>query len=603
MHPHSHLADSIVKHAAPKKKKEINKLGGFFAAYRRLVSQRPKLMVAVLFLSFASALTESFGLAIVYPILDSVVGKGNLQGPVWNALRKIALTIPGASLTEGLLYLAIIVLFFKAIFQALNLFFTTLWINRLQEDWRLAALSHYLFGPYAAIVGERRGKILSNIFGETGTASKGVEQLLIFTTKSFFAIALIGTLFVLNWKITTALLVVIILVTVIARPHALRPMQRLGRKRMTSKQAMMAVTAEPIFAASTIKLLGVESDVLERLKRAQRKQSRIQVLMALVTKAPNFLLDFLVSATVAVVFIALARVFGIPYQESAPLIGAFAVVSSRLLSMLSGLLNMRLNLEMIAPALAVVENLVHTHHTVEFVKRGATLEKLETGIEFRNVSFSYDQDRAVFADLSLTFPRGKLIGIVGATGVGKSTIAYLISRLYEPTGGAILINGRDIREFSLQSLRRRLGFVEQTPAVFSGTIAENISLGAPGATMAEIQEAAKAAQLHDFIMSLPEGYDTLVQEQGSTLSGGERQRLAIARAIVRRPDIFVFDEGTSALDQKTEAAVQRSIQPLSGEATIIMIAHRIITLKNADLIYEVLPGGKVVARSFEEVAA
>ena len=433
------------------------------------------------------------------------------------------------------------ILLFKAIFQAMNLFFTTLWINRLQEDWRLAALSHYLFGPYAAIVGERRGKILNNIFGETGTASKGVEQLLIFTTKSFFAIALIGTLFLLNWKITTALLVVITLVTVIVRPHALRPMQRLGRKRMTSKQAMMAVTAEPIFAASTIKLLGVESDVLGRLQRQQRKQSRIQVLMTLITKAPNFLLEFLLSATVAAVFIVLARVFGIPYQKSAPLIGAFAVVSSRLFSMLSGLLNMRLNLETIAPALAVVENLVHTHHTVEFVKRGATLEKLETGIEFRNVSFSYDQDRAVFADLSLTFPKGKLIGIVGATGVGKSTIAYLISRLYEPTGGAILINERDIREYSLQSLRRRLGFVEQTPAVFSGTIAENISLGAPGASVEEIQAAAKAAQMHDFIMSLPHGYDAFVQEQGSTFGwraaafgNRARHRAAAGRLHLRR---------------------------------------------------------------------
>ena len=177
-------------------------------------------------------------------------------------------------------------------FQAMNVFFTTLWINRLQEDWRLAALSHYLFGPYAAIVGERRGKILQNIFGETATASKGVEQLLLFTTKSLFAVALIGTLFLLNWKITAALLVVITFIAVVVRPYALRPMQRLGRKRMGSKQAMMAVTAEPIFAASTIKLLGVESDVLERLKRPQRKQTRVMVLMTLITKAPTFFLEF-----------------------------------------------------------------------------------------------------------------------------------------------------------------------------------------------------------------------------------------------------------------------------------------------------------------------
>jgi subfamily B ATP-binding cassette protein MsbA len=602
MHPHSHFAESVVKHASRKSKK-VNKLSEFFAAYRKLIAQRPRLLAAVVFFSFAAALTESFGLAIVYPILDSVVGTGKLQGPVWDALRRVALSISSASVTEGLLILAVGILFLKAIFQAMNVFCTTLWINRLQEDWRLAALSHYLFGPYVAIVGERRGKILQNIFGETATASKGVEQLLLFTTKSLFAVALIGTLFLLNWKITAALLVVITFVAVVVRPYALRPMQRLGRKRMSSKQAMMAVTTEPIFAASTIKLLGVESDVLERLKRPQRKQTRIQVVMTLVTKAPTFFLEFLLSATVAAIFILLARVFGIPYQESAPLIGAFAIVSSRLLNILSGLLNMRLNLEMIAPALAVVERLVHTHHTSEFVKRGATLEKVESGIEFRHVNFGYDEDRPVFTGLSLVFPKGKMIGIVGVTGAGKSTIGHLISRLYEPVSGTILINGRDYREFSLQSLRRRLGFVEQTPAVFSGTMTENISLGASGATMAEIQEAAKAAQLHDFIMSLPEGYDTMVQEQGSTLSGGERQRLAIARAIVRRPDIFVFDEGTSALDQKTEAAVQRSIQALSGEATIIMIAHRISTLKNADLIYEILPGGKVGARSFEEIAA
>ena len=224
------------------------------------------------------------------------------------------------------------------------------------------------------------------------------------------------------------------------------------------------------------------------------------------------------------------------------LIGAFAVVSSRLLSMLSSLLNMRLNLEMIAPALAVIENLVHTHHTVEFVKRGATLEKVETGIEFRNVSFGYDQDRTVFADLSLIFPRGKVIGIVGATGVGKSTMAYLISRLYDPTGGAILINGRDIREYSLQSLRRRLGFVEQTPAVFSGTIAENISLGAPETSVEEIQDAAKAAQMHDFIMSLPRGLRHLRPRAGLHSVGWRapafgdraRHRAAAGRLRLRR---------------------------------------------------------------------
>lgn len=593
-------AEPAVKYVGRKK---IHNLTDFFAVYRKLIIQRPRLLAAAIFLSFAAAIAEGFGLAIIYPMLDSVVGTGKLQGPVWDQLRSIALSIAGSSVTEGLLYLAVVIFLLKAILLLMNVATTTLWINRLQEDWRLAALSHYLYGPYGVVLGERRGKIIQNILGETGTASRGAEQLLAFVTKSAFAIAMIATLFLLNWKMASALLIAVTLIAVVVRPYALQPMQRLGHKRMTTKQAMMAVVAEPIFSASTIKLLGVESNVLESLKGPQRKQTRVNVLMALFMKAPTVFVEFVVVAMVAVIFIVIARGFGISYQEAAPLIGAFAIVSSRLLNVLSGLFNMRLNLATIAPSLRLVERLVQTHSESQVVTRGATLQRVESDIEFRNVSFGYGEGELVFNDLSLAFPRGKMIGIVGPTGAGKSTIGYLIGRLYEPTSGSILINGRDIREYSVQSLRRRLGFVEQTPAVFNGTITENIGLGAPEATFAEIQEAAKAAQLHDFIMSLPEGYDTIVQDQGATLSGGERQRLAIARTIVRRPDIFVFDEGTSALDHKTEAAVQQSIQALSGDTTIIMIAHRISTLKNADLIYEVLPGGKVVARSFDEIAA
>jgi subfamily B ATP-binding cassette protein MsbA len=591
---------STVKHVA---RKDVDKLSTFFAIYRTLIHQRPRLLVAAIILSFAAALAEGLGLAIIYPMLDSVVGSGKLQGPLWDFLGGIALWISGTSQTEGLLYLAVVIFGLKAVLLALNTVTTSLWINRLQEDWRLAALGHYLYGPYGEIIGERRGKIIQNILGETGTAAKGVEQLLVFVTKSAFAVALIGTLLVLNLKMTAALLGAVVLLVLVVRPRATRAMQRLGQKRMSTKQAMMAVTAEPIFAASTIKLLGVENDVLERLQRPQRKQTRVNVLMTLYTKAPDFFVEFVVVAIVAVIFIVLARVVGIPYQEAAPLIGAFAIVCSRLLTVLSGLFNMRLNLSTIAPTLPLIERLVRSTANADAVKRGVPLENVDGDIEFRNVSFSYAPDKEVLANLSLVFPKGKMIGIVGETGVGKSTIGYLIGRLYEPTSGTILVNGRDIRDFSIESVRRRLGYVEQSPAIFNGTIAENIMLGAPGVTLDEVQKAAKAAELHDFIMSLPDGYETAVQDQGSTLSGGERQRLAIARAIVRRPDVFVFDEGTSALDQKTEASVQQSIQALAGGATVIVIAHRISTLRNADLIYEVLPGGKVVTRRFEEIAA
>jgi ABC-type multidrug transport system fused ATPase/permease subunit len=389
----------------------------------------------------------------------------------------------------------------------------------------------------------------------------------------------------------------------VVRPYLFRPMEKFGRKRMAAKQELQAIAAEPLFAAGTIKLLGAESAILKRTRAPLRKITRASVLMAIVGKAPDDLVEVIVVVAVAGTFMVLARVFGVPFQEAAPLIGSFAVVSSRLLSALSSLLGKRLNIASVAASLLLVQRIVRGDAQREDLEAGIELDRVATDIEFRNVRFSYPGGNPLFSALSLTFPRGKAIGLVGTTGVGKSTIGHLLVRLYNVESGSILINGHDIKEFSLRSLRRRIGYVEQNPAVFNGTIEENIRLGNPQASRQEVIEAATAAGLEDFINTLPDGYDTVVRDQGATLSGGEKQRIAIARAIARKPDIFIFDEGTSALDRKTELLIQDSIQKLAGEATVILIAHRIATLKNADLIYEILPNGEAIVRSYEELAA
>ena len=263
----------------------------------------------------------------------------------------------------------------------------------------------------------------------------------------------------------------------------------------------------------------------------------------------------------------------------------------------------RLDIAALSSSLILVEKFVSGGISREVLNTGAELKSIDMDIEFQNVAFSYPDGSRVFNSLPLTFPKGKVIGIVGPTGIGKSTIGHLLVRLYEVSGGRILINTRDIREFSLLSLRRQIGYVEQNPIVFNGTIEENIWLGNPKASKQDVIEAATAAALHDFITSLPNGYDTPVSDQGATLSGGEKQRIAIARAIIRKPDVFIFDEGTSALDRKTEMVIQQSIRKLAGDATVILIAHRIVTLKDADLIYEILPNGEAAVRLFEELAA
>jgi ABC-type multidrug transport system fused ATPase/permease subunit len=582
--------------------KKFHNIGELFADYRAIIAKRPRLLATAIVLSLAAAVAEGIGLSIVYPILGSVLNTQPDQGLVWRTLRAVASVI-SSSVVEGLLVLAVGVFLVKALLLIFSNLVMSVWVYRLQEDWCMSSLAHYLYGPYSGVIHERKGQILQNALNEPLTAAKGVETLLSLMVKSLFALVLIGTLLILNWKLTLGLLIVVAAVTVIVRPYLYMPMEKLGRKRMTSKQTMQAVAAEPLFAASTIKLLGAEATVLQRMKHPLRKFTRASVLSNVFSKAPDDLVEVVIIAAVAVTFIILARVLGMSFQDVAPLIGAFALVSQRLLSTLSGLMGKRLNIASVAASLLLVQRLVADERHDRALYGGSDLDRIDGDIEYRNVDFSYPNGNEVLKGLSMTFPKGKVIGIVGVTGVGKSTIGHLLVRLFEPTGGTILVNGRDIREFALHSLRRRIGYVEQNPAVFNGTIAENILLGNPLANREDVVEAADAAGLRGFIASLANGIDSEVSDQGTSLSGGERQRVAIARAIVRKPDLFVFDEGTSALDSKTELLVQESIQRVSGNATVILIAHRISTLKDADLIYEILPDGEAVVRSFEELAA
>jgi subfamily B ATP-binding cassette protein MsbA len=215
-------------------------------------------------------------------------------------------------------------------------------------------------------------------------------------------------------------------------------------------------------------------------------------------------------------------------------------------------------------------------------------------LEFRNVWFKYpNSERFTLKNISLSFEAGKKYAIVGKTGSGKSTLISLIPRFYDPERGEILIDGRNIKDFTLRSLRKRIGVVSQDIVIFRGTIRENIAIGNPSASFEEIIEAAKVASIHDFIVSLPEGYDTVIGDGGIQLSGGQRQRIAIARAVLRDPDILILDEATSALDSETEAAVQRALDEKFKDRILIAIAHRLSTVVNSDRII-FLKEGKVI---------
>ena len=223
--------------------------------------------------------------------------------------------------------------------------------------------------------------------------------------------------------------------------------------------------------------------------------------------------------------------------------------------------------------------------TIKDKEDAYALDNVKGGISFESVSFGYGNDKkGVLDNFNLEIKPGEMVALVGPSGVGKTTIAQLIPRFYDLKSGSIKIDGHDIKDVTLKSLRQQIGYVQQDVLIFWGTIGDNIAYGHPGVSLTDIKEAAKKAKIHDFIESLPQGYDTMVGERGVMLSGGQKQRISIARIFLRDPKILILDEATSALDNITESMIQESLDALSQGRTVIAIAHRLSTIHHADKI-------------------
>jgi len=244
-------------------------------------------------------------------------------------------------------------------------------------------------------------------------------------------------------------------------------------------------------------------------------------------------------------------------------------------------------------ALTRVREILDSAPEIEDSSDAIPIKSLRGEITFDNVSFGYTSEHRILKDVSFTIPAGKKLAILGTTGSGKSTIINLIPRFYEINDGAIEIDGIDIRSYVLKDLRRKIGLVSQETYLFNKSIADNIAYGKEDAKLEEIMEAAKIAELHDFIKSLPKGYKSLVGERGTRLSGGQKQRLSIARALIVKPKILIFDDSTSSVDVETEFKIQEALMKIMKETTTIIITQRISTIRNADLIL-ILDRGRIV---------
>lgn len=461
----------------------------------------------------------------------------------------------------------------------------------MERDMRQRLFDHYeklSFSYYSQNnSGQMMSKLVSDLFDIAEFAHHGPENLFISVVK------IIGSfvfLFLINWRLALPLIVLVICMFL----FSFRQNSRMQETFMENRRKIGDVNASLQDTLSGIRV--VQSFTNEEIERDKFRKSNHAFLLS---KRDNYNcmgsfmgwnlffqgMMYLVTLVFGGYLIARNLMDVTDLAMYALYIGIFISPIQILVELI----------EMMQKGLAGFRrylDVIETEPDIEDAPDAVPLENVKGRVCYEDVSFHYsDDDTPVLSHVSFEIPAGKSIALVGPSGSGKTTICSLLPRFYDVTGGRITVDGKDVRTLTLKSLRSQIGMVQQDVYLFCGTIRDNIAYGRPGASQQDIEDAAKRANIHDFISSLPDGYDTYVGERGTRLSGGQKQRISIARVFLKNPPILILDEATSALDNESERWIQQSLEELSRNRTTITIAHRLSTIRNADEIIVITEDG------------
>jgi ATP-binding cassette, subfamily B, bacterial len=471
--------------------------------------------------------------------------------------------------------------------------------QRVMHDLRAAVYRHLQRLSLAFFTRTRTGEVQSRIANDIG----GVQNVVTSTATSIVSnvttvLATIVAMFALDWRLAAFSLALL--------PFFVWLTRRVGRerKRITAERqgrlADMSSLVEESLSVSGIllgKTMGRAPELADRFTRESADLADLEVRSRMAGRWRMASVQMTFSIMPALVYWFAG--YSIAQGGAAISIGtvvAFTTLQTRLFFPLQSLLSVGIDMQ---TSLALFHRIFeYLDLPVDIAERAdaVELDAVRGELRFEAVSFGYDADGPPTLDgIDLAVAPGTTTAIVGETGSGKTTLGYLVARLYDATSGRITIDGVEVRDISFGSLARSIGLVSQETYLFHATVRENLRFAKPDATEAEVEEAARAAQIHDLIASLPDGYDTVVGERGYRFSGGEKQRIAIARTVLRNPPVLVLDEATSALDNETERAVQEALDRLAEGRTTLAIAHRLSTIRHADEIV-VLDGGRIVER-------
>ena len=527
---------------------------------------RGRFMVAL----FAMVLyaTASAGVAyLIKPIIDKILpGEGSLPFSFWAGL--IVLGYVG-----------------KGVGSYFSTYLMTDIGQRVVRDLRDKLFRHVLDQSAAFFSRKTTGQLMSRITNDVSQVQQAVSETIgDLLREGLSAIGYIGLMFYFEWRLA--------FVTMVGAPIVVYPLIRLGQRvrRSTRRsqehlEQLSHLTAEAFSGHRIVKAFAAERHEAARFAAASDRLYRTNLKITSTVSVLPPIMEFLGGvAIIGLLWYGRRQIADNTTTQGAFL--AFIAAAFMLYTPVKRLSRVNANLQQAIAAATRIFEVLDTHSEVVERPGAAALAPVARTIEFRDVSFAYDEGagKSVLKNVSFGARAGQVIALVGLSGAGKTTLVNLLPRFYDVTGGAILIDGVDIRDVTLASLRKQIGIVTQETVLFDDTIASNIAYGLPGTSRAAIEAAARAAHAHEFIQRLPDKYDARIGERGQRLSGGERQRLAIARALLKDSPILILDEATSSLDAESELLVQDALANLMRNRTAFVIAHRLSTVRRADAI-------------------
>jgi len=537
-----------------------------------------RFVIALLCMLVVGATTAALAY-LVKPALDEIFLKKNVRMLVWIPVSIIALYLLKGSASY----------FQTRIMQYIGLRIIADLRNELYRKIQMQSLSFFNRYPTGVLM----SRITNDVGAIQGAVSEAVTSLF---KDSFTLIGLIFVIFYRDWKLA---LLGMLIFPLVVYPIATfgRKMRNIARSSQITMGSLNTLLHETISGTRIVKAFGMEEYENRRFREENERLFNLQIKAVSVSALSSPFMEFLGGLGIAAIVLygGYQVISGVTTPGN---LFSFLTALIMLYEPIKRLTNVNNTIQQgIAGAQRVFE-IIDQEPEIKNKPGAVELPPISQGIKMENVSFAYEK-QPVLKDINLCIQAGEIVAFVGASGGGKTTLANLIPRFYDVTKGRILIDGYDIRDVTVESLRAQIGMVTQQTILFNDTVRNNIAYGDIKRTEEEVIAAAKAANAHDFIMQLPKGYDTIIGEQGTKLSGGERQRISIARALIKNPPLLILDEATSSLDTEAEAEVQNALEKLMEGRTTILIAHRLSTVRNADRIV-VISEGRIVEEGTHE---